>query len=114
MPDHTVSELLMLTADQIDYSAQSADTLAGLALGGDPYITVLALAELSSRSPHRLAEVARTLLDDQSADDAVRAQALRLLQRETDIGTERLEMLLAGAGPELTAAIQEQLVDTEE
>jgi hypothetical protein len=111
---HTVSELLMLTADEIDYSAQSIDTLAGLALGGDPYITILALIELSDRSPHRLVEVAQELLDDKSEDDAVRAQSLRLLQRERDIGTERLEMLITGAGPELAAAIQEQLVDSEE
>ena len=61
----------MLTADDIDYAAQSEDTLAGLTLGGDPYIATYALGELSYRYPTRAAEVALDLVRDPHEDDSV-------------------------------------------
>jgi hypothetical protein len=106
-----VSQLLMLTADQIDYSSLSVDTLAGIALGGDPYITALALPELVLRAPSRFVEVGWQLLNDSSEDDDTRAFALSLLLRQEPIEPERLKGLLGGAGPDLTSRIEQELDD---
>jgi hypothetical protein len=109
--EEDVSQLLMLTADQIDYSSLSVDTLAGIALGGDPYITSLALPELVLRSPERFADVGWQLLNDSAEDDDTRAFALSLLLRQQPIMPERLRNLLDGAGPDLTSRIEQELDD---
>jgi hypothetical protein len=111
MSEDDVSQLLMLTADQIDYSSLSVDSLVGIALGGDPYITALALPELLLRDPDRFVEVGWQLLNNSSEDDDTRAFALSLLLRQEPIKPERLRDLLAGAGPELSSRIEQELDD---
>lgn len=109
MNDDLVSQLLMLTADDIDYAAQSEDTLAGLTLGGDPYIATYALGELSHRFPSRAADVAGKVVRDRHEDDSVRASALQLLLGRGGLDRTEMEALIPGAGPELRERIEDEL-----
>lgn len=106
-----VSQLLMLTADQIDYTVLSADVLAELCLAGDPYIAGFALLQLQERDSHRFSMIAWSLVENPAQDDDTRAFAFSLLLGHADIDRYRLRALLLRAGPELAERVRAELGD---
>ena len=76
-----IDKLLILTADEINFSRLTPKILEKLALSEDLFIATLALGELLNRDNSAAATIAQTILAESLGDHFLQASALETLFR---------------------------------